>query len=176
MIVILHLDDNGLWLENVAKHVKEIRINGQAQAVTVLSRFSVAEASNVVRGTDHQMRRLADQGHQLHGVILDLMVDGGTKRDLDNWLSTVQTLAGTPSAQDLDTIDAKCPALPLGRLAAQHGAKVVILTNVAQFLAEDLLPASRQQALVMAAAGASAYVVKSDDGGCYREIQKAMSC
>lgn len=171
--VILHMDDQSFWLDAVKKQVQAIQAPGRE--IRVLPRVSIPEARSVIEGKDLEMRGLLDQGCRLNAVIMDLMMDGGTLEDLSNWLAGVRLLAGKlpkgkevdvsspPLSRGLAEVDEKCPALPVGRLAAARGAKVVILTNCRKILRESDLDLRTERRLIMAASGASEYIAKTDD-------------
>jgi hypothetical protein len=167
------MDDQPFWLDAV---MRQLRLwQTPRRRIEVLPRTSVREARDVVEGEDRQMKALARQGCGLDGVILDLMMDGGNAGDVQRWLEGVSLLAkgrskrkatscpATIPSAHLDEIGRCCPALPVGRLAADRGAKVVILTNCGKFLREDRLDAATEQRLIMEASGASAYILKTDN-------------
>jgi hypothetical protein len=175
MLVILHVDDNNDWLNNVQTNIKKVSIGGREQVVEIISRRSVDEARDVINGAHSRMRELLTQGHRLNAVILDLMIGGGTLKEAKNWLRGMGALAEKMPDEDFSGIDVHCPAFALGRLAKAKGAKVIILTNIGRFLKDEVLPIERERLLIQAAAGASGYVVKSQDGSCYREIQEVLA-
>jgi len=171
MIVILHMDDDrAFWSDNVSRQT-EYLAEAIGQPVKVLPRFSVPRARAVIEGSDEEMRRLLGQGYRLGAVILDLLMGGGREVDVSNWLEGIKELAESVPAQESDamplaelltrmpkqmlaTIDQKCPAFPVGRLAAAKGSKIVILTNVAKFLKPERLDVQAESRLLMAACGA----------------------
>jgi CheY-like chemotaxis protein len=166
-MVILHLDDNKNWIDAVAKQLPQM-----LAGANVLSRRYVQEASSVV------------ENEKLDAVVLDLMVEGGNEVDARKWLDSIAQIGDEVSVVDLiasspDKLVSKLPAKVLeripaskvGREAARKGAKVVILTNVAKFLPEDKLDTETERKLIMAACGATDYVLKTDDDWCSKVIR-----
>lgn len=179
MIVMLHADDDTTyWLGNLLRHKKELEDRLQ-QPVEVLPRDSIERARSVIDGTDLEMRELSRQGHQLDAAILDLLMGGGIEQEVSAWLAGIKDLASSAPTSDgkqltpaairyrlpedkLDRIDGGCPSLRLGRRAADSGAIVVVLSSVGKFLKSGELDLEAERALLMAAAGASRYVAKTD--------------
>ena len=183
MAVILHVDDDKIWLDNVQREIKHIHRRGHRETVFLLPRVTLTEALCVIDGTDQKMAEYTEMGRKLDAVVLDLLMHGGRAEDVRTWAQKVRDMAKIPSAQwpslslgqlaktlsesSLDELGEKCPAVPAGRLATKHGAKVVIFSH----LLDDRLPLlplrefdiETQRKLIMAACGASAYIVKTDD-------------
>lgn len=182
MIVILHMeDDPHYWIDNIHKHesfladvvgrpVRVLPRDSVARAVAVLLAAvgrsalnpqgdSVADALARVKA-DKEMKDLARQGYKLKMLVLDLLMEGGTRTDVENWLRAVKGLSiGQLTYED---IDPACPALAVGRTAAASGIKAVILTNAEKFLPEEELGTKKEHQLLMSAAGASAYIAKEE--------------
>lgn len=175
MSLILHADDDPQWQRNVSEQLKEIRIGNRKEVVEGYPRYSPREAESAIKGLDREIGK-----RKIDAVILDLMIGGGSIKEAKRWVDAVILLVKTLPREEIeklspealwkklprearDDVDQKCPILPAGRLAARHGAKVVILTNVATFLPEPLVEKTLQHKCVMAASGSSAYVVKTEE-------------
>ena len=167
-LIVLHMDDKPAWLENVANQVKTLTVRGKRREVIVLSRLSIPEAQGLLDGKDKKMQSLVAGGHKLAAVILDLMMGGGMMQEVERWLIGLPRVIASSSGTDLPAaarqeFSAMCPAAQVGRKAREIGIPVVILTNASRFLPEKELPLDAERRLIMAACGASQYVVKADD-------------
>lgn len=175
----MHMDDDrNHWLRQVARRADELA--GELGPVKVLPRDTLWGARNVIKGEDPEMRQLATQGHRLNMLVADLLLGGGTEADVRQWLLGVRELVtrveptaargvapsrlkAVVSGPEMQEIDEQCPAFPVGRLAAARGVKVIVLTNVEKFLPPEDLDLDAERRIVMAACGACAYVLKTDD-------------
>lgn len=166
------MDDAQYWLDLVLDRKKNLQ-TALKHPVEILSRSSANEALAVVEGKDQRMTALAGQGHGLNVVILDLMMDGGKPQDVAHWVKAVCELNIKSLPQRvLKDIDDKCPAVPVGRKAAANDLKVIILTNVDNLVHN--LDIQKERRLIMAACGASAFIVKTSDTWL-KELVSALS-
>lgn len=165
MIVLLHIDDDYSWLQNLAD--KKIELGGiLGDEVTILSRLSVGEARAVVKGDEPIMRELIGRGHRLNIVVVDLMMEGGTRDDIRKWIESVlgmkdKILAGETTGM-FDDIDRACPGVRVGRDAAASGAKVVVLTNATGLIKKEKIELRLERALILRACGAATFILKDE--------------
>lgn len=165
MIVLLHMDDDSRWLQNLAD--KKIELGGiLGDELTILSRLSIGEARAVVEGNEPAMRKLIGQGHRLNIVVIDLMMEGGTRDDIGKWIESVSEMKDKILAGEVkgmfDDIDRACPGVRVGRDAAAGGAKVVVLSNATGLIKKEKIDLRLERALILRACGASTFILKDE--------------